>query len=373
MDELLHVIGRLYDAAVDPGHWPDALTQSSRFLDVAQVVVAVEDAVDPSTSFFRTSYDDTSWMARYVDHYMLMNPTRLAMTGRIQAGDTILTTDFMSAAEYGATRFAREFLTERRIVDIAVAVLEITATRISVLSAHRNEEQGFGDELLRTKLIQLLPHFQRAVRISLLLEHHQLVSSNLVETLDLLKAAIFLVTESSGIVHANAQGGAMIASADAVSSPAGKLTLFDRAAGKALEKVLKVAGRGDLSAGAEERSIIARSRDGGSFVVTVMPLSDARRRSIGSRYDAVAAVSLKQAEFEPPAALRLLETHFALTPREMTMLAAAVEFDGVPEIASVMGVTQATVKSHLKSVFRKTGATRQADLVKLAAGIAGPF
>jgi DNA-binding CsgD family transcriptional regulator len=42
---------------------------------------------------------------------------------------------------------------------------------------------------------------------------------------------------------------------------------------------------------------------------------------------------------------------------------------GVRELAKLLGVSQATVKTHLHNLFRKTGAKRQGELVKLVAGI----
>jgi DNA-binding CsgD family transcriptional regulator len=46
---------------------------------------------------------------------------------------------------------------------------------------------------------------------------------------------------------------------------------------------------------------------------------------------------------------------------------------GGPETAETLGVGEATVKTHLHRVFGKTGAARQADLVKLVAGFANPL
>jgi ATP/maltotriose-dependent transcriptional regulator MalT len=46
---------------------------------------------------------------------------------------------------------------------------------------------------------------------------------------------------------------------------------------------------------------------------------------------------------------------------------------GVPEVAAALGVAETTVKTHLGNVFGKTGACRQADLVKIAAGFSTPF
>jgi DNA-binding NarL/FixJ family response regulator len=57
----------------------------------------------------------------------------------------------------------------------------------------------------------------------------------------------------------------------------------------------------------------------------------------------------------------------------MRVLMAIVNIGGVPDVAPVLGVSEATVKTHLQHIFEKTGASRQADLVKLVAGFLSPL
>jgi DNA-binding CsgD family transcriptional regulator len=45
----------------------------------------------------------------------------------------------------------------------------------------------------------------------------------------------------------------------------------------------------------------------------------------------------------------------------------------VPETATALGISSSTVKTHLGRVYDKTGAARQADLVKLVAGFSSPL
>lgn len=72
------------------------------------------------------------------------------------------------------------------------------------------------------------------------------------------------------------------------------------------------------------------------------------------------------------ASLAALAKLYKLTPSELRVLHAVVEVGGVRAIADALGVSQATVKTHLHHVFQKTGTRRQIDLVKLVAGIAIP-
>jgi hypothetical protein len=46
---------------------------------------------------------------------------------------------------------------------------------------------------------------------------------------------------------------------------------------------------------------------------------------------------------------------------------------GVPEVAVALGVADTTVPTHVSRLFEKTGASRQADLVKIVAGYAAPL
>jgi DNA-binding CsgD family transcriptional regulator len=50
-----------------------------------------------------------------------------------------------------------------------------------------------------------------------------------------------------------------------------------------------------------------------------------------------------------------------------------VQLGGVREVAPVLGIGESTVKTHLQHIFEKTGAGRQADLVKLVAGYMSPL
>jgi DNA-binding CsgD family transcriptional regulator len=57
----------------------------------------------------------------------------------------------------------------------------------------------------------------------------------------------------------------------------------------------------------------------------------------------------------------------------LRVLLAVVQVGGGPEVAEALGIAETTVKTHLGHLYEKTGACRQADLVKLVAGFANPL
>lgn len=68
----------------------------------------------------------------------------------------------------------------------------------------------------------------------------------------------------------------------------------------------------------------------------------------------------------------LIARQFRLTPAELAVMFAMIEVGDVPEIASVLGLSQAAVKGHLLSILAKTGARDQADLAKLVSQLVNP-
>ena len=64
---------------------------------------------------------------------------------------------------------------------------------------------------------------------------------------------------------------------------------------------------------------------------------------------------------------------YKLTATELRVLLAIVEVGGVADVAEALGIAETTIKTHLGRIFQKTGTGRQADLVKLVAGYAGPL
>jgi DNA-binding CsgD family transcriptional regulator len=54
-------------------------------------------------------------------------------------------------------------------------------------------------------------------------------------------------------------------------------------------------------------------------------------------------------------------------------LCAIIQVAGAPEVAAVLGISETTVKWHLRHLYEKTGTHRQAELVKLVAGFSNPL
>jgi DNA-binding CsgD family transcriptional regulator len=97
-----------------------------------------------------------------------------------------------------------------------------------------------------------------------------------------------------------------------------------------------------------------KSRSGQRYVAHVLPLTAGARRKSGTSYAAVAAVFVRKAEVDLLSPFEAIAQDFQLTPGELRVLCAIVEIGGVRETASVLGISETTVKTHLQRLFEKT-------------------
>jgi DNA-binding CsgD family transcriptional regulator len=79
--------------------------------------------------------------------------------------------------------------------------------------------------------------------------------------------------------------------------------------------------------------------------------------------DAVAAVFVATASSRPVAANAAFAALFGLTAAEAGVLESVVAGRTNAETAQTLGISLATVKTHLQHMFDKTDVRRQADLV----------
>jgi DNA-binding NarL/FixJ family response regulator len=193
-------------------------------------------------------------------------------------------------------------------------------------------------------------------------------AATLADALDGLGAALFVVEATGRIVHANASGHAMLRERLVLRAAEGRLVACKAPAASALKAIMAKAACPDASPAALPLS----AGDGEHYVAHLLPLASGTRRS-GAGYGAVAAVFVHKAAIEAHWHPEIMAELYNLTRSEVRVLLAIVEVGGVAEAAQALGVAEATVKTHLHRLFGKTGASRQADLVKLVAGFSNPL
>ena len=253
------------------------------------------------------------------------------------------------------------------IGDAANVVLEQSGSNCAALPTVLSDARMI-DEEIRRRIALIVPHARRALLLNKAIDLKQSEATTFADTLNGLAAGIFLVDASRRIVHANIAGHDMLRAEDFLRSISGRLVACDVQADQTLGDILADNGSGAI--GVKDIALPLTAHDGERHVVHVLPLSSAART--GMAYKAVAALFVRKVALDSPCG-ELIARAFELTPAELRVLLSIVEVGGVPETSAALGIAESTVKTHLHKVFAKTGARRQADLVKLAAGFSSPL
>lgn len=372
-ERLSALIGDIYDAALDPALWGNALAKTRRFVGGHAASLAWKDAVAKrGDTYYEDSEIDPRYRELYFDKYIKLDP---CTTGQFfaEVGETVCTTDVIPYEEFKQTRFYREWVRPQHLADAALALLDKTATSIAFLGLFRHERDGLFDDEARRRIGLLVPHFRRALLIGNLIDLKTAEASSLADTLDGIVAGMFLVDATGRIVHANAAGHAMLAGGSVLHAAGGRLVANEPQADQILADTFATAGGGDAAIGVRGVAVPLVARDGERFIAHVLPLTSGARRRTGTSYAAVAALFVHKTALNTPSPPETIAKTYKLTPMELRVLLAIVEVGGVPEVAEALGIAQSTIKTHLGRIYEKTSTGRHADLVKLVAGFASPL
>src|SRR5262245_15196626 len=371
-EEVLPLVGDIYDAALDPALWPVILEKICGFVGGCMGNLFSQDAVNRHANRYFSWGDDPHYTALYLEKYAKLNPLFPAgfffPVGQVFSEDEI-----MPEAEMRETRFYKEWQQPQGYVDFVACNVEKSATSCAPLTIIRHERQGRVDAEARHRMGLIVPHVRRAVLIGKVIDLHKVEAAALADTLDTLSAAMFLVDAAARIVWANTSGHALLAEGAILHAPGGRMLANDTETSRILHDAVAASGDGDAAIGVQGIALALAGRDGENYAAHVLPLTSAARRRVGVSHAAVAAVFVRKATLDLQSPLEALARRFRLTAGELRVLLAIISVGSVAEVADMLGIAEGTVRTHLHRLFTKTGTARQADLVKLVGGFANPL
>jgi DNA-binding CsgD family transcriptional regulator len=363
------LIGCIYDAALDRALWSLALEKTCAFVQGQSAMLFARR---------QTRYDfewgnKPRFLESYVTRYHDLNPFDVPLMVRGEVGEVRLASEYVSPDEYLKSRFYREWMAPQHIIDAILTLFEKTAVGYSGLAILRHERADLVKDEAKRRIRLLYPHFRRAVTIGHIIDLQKFEAATFADSLDGLAFATYLVDASGSVVHANAAGIAMLDKSDPIRAVAGKLSVAERRADRALHDLFIAAEHDDQVASAKSIDVPLCDGDGEQYVAHVLPLTSGARRRAGTTYCAVAAVFVRKAALELPHPLQAIATVFKLTTAEMRVLMTVIQMGGAREAMPALGISEATVRAHLRHIFEKTNTSRQIDLVKLVAGYQSPL
>jgi DNA-binding CsgD family transcriptional regulator/PAS domain-containing protein len=382
-DRLLSaLIGDIYDAALDPGRWQNVLASVARFVGGASATLFSKTGGRPPGLLLYEYGIEPPYRRLYIDQYIKLDPapttghytrTGAATTRRIfsEVGQPIAATDLISPAGFFETRFYREWAHPQGVVDFVGAVLDNSVESAAMFGVFRHKLDGPTDAGARRRMRLIVPHIRRALLVSRLIAARTFEAETLAVAFDGLKAGVIVLETNADIVYANLAGHELLRTGDMLRIVGGRLAATDMDSDRMLREVIAAADSGH-SPSFKDTTLPLVAHDGRHYVTHVLPLAPTTRSRAEVCPAKAVALIVHRAALDKLASEAIAKV-YRLTPRELRVLLSLVEVGGVPDVARVLGISEATVRTHVARLFDKTGVSRQVDLVKIVAGFTNPL
>lgn len=363
---LLDVVGLLYDAAADPARWRGFLEAGAHYFGAFSANFVHYDADRPDRSLaFLTGYGDLAieqrgGAIRKLTDLRDQDP-RLRY-GMDHPSKPFHCRQVMSEETLHASPSYREVLQPHGVEYTLMVTLSDTPQTFTGLGFLRSPDKPPFSQGEVEDLGRLVPHLRRAISIQdqLARVNHSLQASY--QVLESLPTGIVIARQSGSVEYANAAARDMLGKRDGIEiDAAGALCLPKRNGTARLLDTLRQVGE----TGAHDAIGLGRPSGRPAFHCLLSRLPESTGDNLPNLFAeprVVLYLSDPEQVLETPE--ELLQRLFGLTPAEARLVDRLVAGLSLAEAATQSGIQVSTARSQLKAIFRKTGTTRQADLMR---------
>lgn len=217
----------------------------------------------------------------------------------------------------------------------------------------------------RELLSLLTPHLRRAIEIYAKLNRTTSERDVYAGAVNQLSVASIILDEQARLLSTNAVGRALLDSGEGLSLREGRLHIEGRDINKelqlALTTIIKAQMRGETSVIKALRVPRPAGRSDLGLVIRPVPAS---QWSEGQSSPSV-AVFISDPDLQESTSRQILGELFELTPAEANIATLLARGLSLAQVSVAQGISQHTARAQLKSIFAKTGVSRQAELVRL--------
>jgi DNA-binding CsgD family transcriptional regulator/PAS domain-containing protein len=372
--ELLDLI---YSGATDIRKWDEIPRRISEWLGSSTCLIFTPQYSSDDGGF--TAKHQLEMLDVYEAGYREKNIWEMnaVMRGFITTGAVMRDQDLVTEEEFLASPFYRDLLSKIDVGRLLAGVIFSPADndgKLVVIAAHQPVGRPFSDAQAN-QLKMLMPHLSRALGVLLKLREAEISHANSLAVLDSLPGGALLVAADMSVTFVNAQASRILGRNQAlrVGGKPQRRTLLapDPGIQEKIDRALQSAIEPGLHSIRyfSEPVLIPRGADRAPLVLNVSSLG--KGRELDSEKHAAVIVFINDPEQAAPPNENFLAEAYGLTPTEARVSALLLDGDSLKVIAGDLGVTENTVKSHVKAIYQKTNCSSRASFVKLMLSITG--
>ena len=366
-DSLLSLVGLTYDAAQDPGKWGLYLQALADAVG-GKGAILIHHNLKSGGAVLENVRIDPEALALYNAHYHAHDLWALSHRASTLTLAESVTPDqqFVPRAELQRSEFYCDLVSRFDMSRMVVMTLappippNMTFRGITLFRSEHDREFGAAEVSF---LQALVPHLRRAFEIHDRLSRAGRERATLLEALDALPCAVFVVDAQGAVLAANHAGGNLTIGLEGVGIVRGELLTGSPEATRWLRQACAGIGDGHTALpGAGGAIALRRSSSPVPVQMLVAPLGSSLPM-VASASRAVALVFVSDPLRDRPPSEALLRCYYGLTKAEAEIGARIAVGRSLEEIAAERGTTIETVRWYNKQVLAKTCCASRAELV----------
>jgi CRP-like cAMP-binding protein/DNA-binding CsgD family transcriptional regulator len=184
------------------------------------------------------------------------------------------------------------------------------------------------------------------------------------EILDRLPMGVVLVDNNKKIILINKSAQIVTDQGNALMMKRNEIHAANGSDNRKLQELIEKAASTSIESARKSGGALMVSRDTERALPLLISPLRSREYSFENRA-AVAAIFISDPDLAIPGPQEVLRKLYGLTPMEARLSSELLQGRNVTQIAGELHIKVNTVRSHLKSIFLKTGVNRQSDLVRI--------
>lgn len=229
----------------------------------------------------------------------------------------------------------------------------------------RNREVPRFNEQDKALVRAIVPHLERAIRLHVRMNKMESERALYAGAVEQLSLATILIDENGSVLSMNRMAEQMLEREPELSLSDGHLHLGSNEATAELQRMISTILEHQQQGGAAiaEAMSIPRAEGFADLGLIARPVP-ANEWSEGRSVPTV-ALFISDPEFGAEAPVQVITRLFGFTPTEAQLSLLLSDGLSLDEASEALGISRNTARTHLRSVFSKTGVSRQTLLVRL--------
>ncbi|MEQ1743549.1 MAG: helix-turn-helix transcriptional regulator [Candidatus Nitrotoga sp.] len=359
-DNINSIISDLYEGILDQQSQNKALHNLAQLLGSEHVALTTWNKRTNLTHIIQSSGLPEACTSAFQEHFYLLDPSRI-LVKKISPGQWYIDHLHFGNKAINCSEFYQDFMKPYGFGSLSVSPIASDEESDSFIAIqYKNIAQSQKTDQLK-QLFGLLGHLRRALNIQLHFESIKIQNAFFQASLEQIRLPILIASGDGKISYVSRLADTLLSHRTEIKMVANRITGCDTLNRKLIYAIQLACGLNGLKVASGLR-VGVDSNTALHLLITPLPIDHQCCYQI---HQNMALIVIQDLNLPMLPKKILLKQMYGMTLAEARVAIDLIKGMAPKEIAHEAGVAISTVRSQMKAIFSKTGASKQADLLRM--------